>query len=296
MKPLTLSFEFFPPKSFEGMEKLMQTALALSEFSPDFFSVTFGAGGSTRQRTIETVAKLQKMTPISVAPHISCIGYDRNDLATILEQYQKLEVKRVIVLRGDMPSGMISVGDFEQAYEFVKFIRVTTEDYFKIEVAAYPECHPMAHDMETDIENLQKKFEAGANGAITQYFFNTDSYFYLLDECAKRQINMPIVPGVMPIMDFEKLVRFSKVCGAEIPRWLYKRLESYHGDQEAVREFGREIMIKICDQLINGGAPGLHFYTLNEVEGAATILRGMSSLKSQRAEKKLARGVDRTTG
>ena len=256
IKPLTLSFEFFPPKSFEGMEKLMETAKQLSHYSPDFFSVTFGAGGSTRQRTLETVAKLQKISKIPIAPHISCIGYDRNDLANILEEFQKLEVRRLIVLRGDMPSGMISAGDFELAHEFVKFIRVTTEDYFHIEVAAYPECHPQADDMEQDIINLQKKYEAGANGAITQYFFNTDSYFYLLDECAKRQINMPIVPGIMPIMDFDKLVRFSKVCGAEIPRWLYKRLESYKGDEQAIREFGREVMIKICEQLLRGGAPG----------------------------------------
>jgi methylenetetrahydrofolate reductase (NADPH) len=276
IKPLTLSFEFFPPKSFEGMEKLIETAQQFSRFLPDFFSVTFGAGGSTRQRTIETITKLQKITPISVAPHISCIGYDRNDLANLLEEYQKLGVKRIVVLRGDMPSGMISVGDFEFAHEFVKFIRVTTEDHFHIEVAAYPECHPLARDMEADIINLQKKFDAGANGAITQYFFNADGYFNLLDECARRQINMPIVPGIMPIVDFEKLMLFSKVCGAEIPRWLYKRLESYSGNQQAVREFGREMMIKMCEQLIHGGAPGLHFYTLNDVESTANILQGMS--------------------
>lgn len=282
IKPLTLSFEFFPPKSFEGMEKLVETAKQLSHYSPDFFSVTFGAGGSTRQRTMDTVIKLQKSTSIPVSPHISCIGYDRNDLANILEEYKKLEVKRIVVLRGDMPSGMISAGDFEYAHEFVKFIRVTTEDFFKIEVAAYPECHPLAEDMEVDLINLQKKYEAGANGAITQYFFNTDSYFYLIDECAKRQINMPIVPGIMPIMDFEKLVRFSKVCGAEIPRWLYKRLEAYNGDQQAVREFGREMMVKICEQLVQGGAPGLHFYTLNDAEGTSSILRGMSPATQQR--------------
>ncbi len=277
IKPLTLSFEFFPPKSFEGMEKLLQTAGQLSRFSPDFFSVTFGAGGSTRQRTMETVIKLQKSTSIQVAPHISCIGYDRNDLATILEEYQRLEVKRIVVLRGDMPSGMISVGDFEYAHEFVKFIRVTTEDYFQIEVAAYPECHPLAHDMEADMINLQKKYDAGANGAITQYFFNIDGYFHLLDECARRQINMPIVPGIMPIMDFEKLVRFSKVCGAEIPRWLYKRLEGYGDDQQSVRDFSRDMMTKMCEQLLQGGAPGLHFYTLNDVQGTSTILQGMST-------------------
>lgn len=271
-----LSFEFFPPKSFEGMQDLLVVAEHLKAHSPEFFSVTFGAGGSTRERTIETVNTLKEKVGVPVAPHISCIGYDKNELANILEQYKSMGVKRIVVLRGDLPSGMVSSGDFELASEFVKFIRVMTGDHFYIEVAAYPEYHPQARSAVEDIINLKDKFEAGANCAITQYFFNTDAYFYFLDECAKQDINMPIIPGIMPIMQFTKLVRFSELCGAEVPRWLYKRLEAYGNDTQSVQAFGFDVVSRMCERLLAGGAPGLHFYTLNQGDMCSKLLSQFS--------------------
>jgi methylenetetrahydrofolate reductase (NADPH) len=271
-----LSFEFFPPKSFEGMQDLLVVAEQLKAHSPEFFSVTFGAGGSTRDRTIETVNTLKEKIGVPVAPHISCIGYDKNELANILDEYKLMGVKRIVVLRGDLPSGMVSSGDFELASEFVKFIRVMTGDHFIIEVAAYPEYHPQAKSALEDIINLKDKFEAGANCAITQYFFNTDAYFYFMDECVKYDINMPIIPGIMPIMQFSKLVRFSELCGAEVPRWLYKRLEAYGNDIQSVQAFGFDVVSRMCERLLAGGAPGLHFYTLNQGDMCTRLLRQFS--------------------
>lgn len=261
------------------MNALLEVAEELKQFSPEFFSVTFGAGGSTRDRTIETVNTLKAKINTDVAPHISCIGYDRNELANILEKYKAMNVKRIVVLRGDLPSGMVSSGDFELASEFVKFIRVMTGNHFIIEVAAYPECHPQAKNAIEDIINLKDKFEAGANSAITQYFFNTDSYFYFLDECSKLEINMPIIPGIMPIMQFDKLVRFSSVCGAEIPRWLYKRLEAYGNDVQSVQAFGFDVVSRMCERLLAGGAPGLHFYTLNQGDMCVKLLTQSTQFK-----------------
>lgn len=277
MKPdfqkLTISFEFYPPKSFEGADNLKRSARALHSLNPDFFSVTFGAGGSTRDGTIEVVNMLKQETSTPVAPHLSCIGFNREGLADILRQYKSLGVKRIVALRGDLPSGMGSIGEFKYASELVKLIRDITGDYFHIEVAAYPECHPQARNAQSDVLNLKRKFEAGANSAITQYFFNPDAYFYFLDECARQQIHHPIVPGIMPILHFNKLARFTENCGAEIPRWLCKRLEAYGDDVESIKQCGVEVVYSLCQRLIEGGAPGLHFYTLNHAELSMQILK-----------------------
>lgn len=272
-----LSFEFYPPKTFEGMKALMEVANTLTSYSPEFFSVTFGAGGSTRQRTLETLLNLRETVGIQVAPHLSCIGYDRAELLGIIEEYQKLDIKRLVVLRGDMPSGMVSSGDFEFAADFVKFIRVVSGDHFHIEVAAYPEFHPLAQTATLDVLNLKRKQDMGADSAITQYFYNPDAYFYFLDQCAHHQVTLPIYPGVMPITDYHKLVRFSSVCGAEVPRWLGKRLEAYGDDQASVKAFGLEMMHQLCERLLEGGAPGLHFYTLNQAEVCTKILEAFTN-------------------
>lgn len=271
-----LSFEFYPPKTSEGVQRLQQSAMELDRISPDYFSVTFGAGGSTRDGTVDMVSTLKENTRTAVAPHLSCIGFNRQSLVDVLKQYQALGVKRIVALRGDLPSGMGSIGEFKYASELVKLIRHETGDYFHIDVAAYPEYHPQAKHAHADILNLKRKFEAGANSAITQYFFNPDAYFYFLDECAREGINMPIVPGIMPIMRFSRLTRFSEACGAEIPRWLYKRLESYGDDVESIQQYGIEVVQNLCQRLIDGGAPGLHFYTLNHSEIAMEILRRLN--------------------
>ncbi|MBV9575119.1 MAG: methylenetetrahydrofolate reductase [NAD(P)H] [Gammaproteobacteria bacterium] len=272
LKPLSISFEFFPPKSQEGITHLMETASVLSEYNPQFFSVTFGAGGSTRVGTIDTVSLLKAKTTSQIAPHLTCIGTTREDILEILHQYQLLGVRRLVALRGDLPSTLEHTGDLRYASELVEFIREATGHYFHIEVAAYPEIHPQAMNAADDILNLKRKFEAGADSALTQYFFNPDAYFYYLDECAKHGIDLPIVPGIMPITQFNKLVRFSELCGAEIPRWISKRLESYGDDLESVKQFGLEVVYHLCDILIAGGAPGLHFYTLNKAETCAELL------------------------
>ena len=235
-----ISFEFFPPKSPEGQEKLLQVANRLSEFMPSFFSVTFGAGGSTRQRTPEAVNDLHVATSVPIAPHVSCLGLAREELHAMLNHYQEQGVKRLVVLRGDLPVGAVSAGEFQLACDFVAFIRNVTGSHFQIEVAAYPEFHPQAASVMQDVINLKMKFDAGANTAITQYFFNTDAFFYYRDACEKHQIDMPIVPGIMPIMHVDKLMRFSEICGAEVPRWLVKRLQAYGDDVESVRAFGVE--------------------------------------------------------
>lgn len=269
---LTQSFEFYPPKSSEAMDALMETAIVLAKNNPEYFSVTFGAGGSTQSGTIETVKCLQKNTAISVAPHLSAVGLTRDQMTYLLQTYQQLGIKRLVVLRGDLPSGMGNNGEFKYAHELVAFIRKITGNDFHLEVAAYPEMHPQAKNSQSDLLNLKQKFLAGANGAITQYFFNPDAYFYFLDECAKQHIFMPIVPGIMPITQFARLVRFSELCGAEIPRWLNKRLESYGDDHDAIKSFGLEVVYHLCERLLVGGAPGLHFYTLNQAEPSLKLL------------------------
>jgi methylenetetrahydrofolate reductase (NADPH) len=275
-QPVRISFEFYPPSSLDGAKNLLHAALELAQLAPEFFSVTFGAGGSTREGTIETVKVLQQKTTIPIAPHLSCIGYERGELINIINQYKTLGVKRIVSLRGDLPSGMVSGGEFKRAVDLVKLIRETTGNHFDIEVATYPEYHPQAKNAEHDVLNLKKKYEAGANCAITQYFFNPDAYFYFLDECASQQIFIPIVPGIMPILHFSKLIRFSDLCGAEIPRWLYKRLEAYGDDLESIRAFGVEVVYHLCERLLAHGAPGLHFYTLNHADISMQILKQLN--------------------
>lgn len=277
----TISFEFFPPKTPAGIDLLSQTAQELVALKPHFFSVTFGAGGSTRDGTIDTVKMLQQQTHINVAPHLACIGSSRAQIIEMLQIYQQLNVKRIVALRGDLPSGMGQAGEFKYASELVELIRAETGDRFYLEVAAYPEIHPQAN-AEDEFINLKRKYDAGANSAITQYFFNPDAYFYYLDECAKRHINLPIIPGIMPITQFAKLARFSDMCGAEIPRWIRKRLESYGDDVEAVKQFGSEVVHNLCEQLIQGGAKGLHFYTLNHADASMQLCQSLVGLNPTR--------------
>lgn len=272
---MKISFEFFPPKTTEGIQLLDDTAEALLPANPEFFSVTFGAGGSTRTGTLETVKRLQK-TSIAIAPHLACVGLSVDEIKEILKTYQTLRIKRLVAIRGDLPSGMGQLGELTYAHQLVKLIRETTGDDFHIEVAAYPEVHPQAKNPQKDLDNLKKKMQAGANSAITQYFFNADAYFYLVDQCMKEGITLPIVPGIMPITNFAKLVRFSDMCGAEIPRWIRERLQGYGDDLDAIQAFGLEVVHSLCEQLSKGGAPGFHFYTLNHAESSLKILKSLN--------------------
>ena len=272
----TFSFEFFPPKTDEGKEKLQAVRDKLGTLNPKFFSVTFGAGGSTQQGTLETVLDIQQ-SGFDAAPHISCIGTKKATIKQLLDTYKSNGITHLVTLRGDLPSGSgnISGGDFNYANELVSFIRKEYGDHFFIEVAAYPEFHPQAKNAFTDLDNFKRKVEAGANSAITQYFFNPDAYFRFVDECEKRQVNIPIVPGIMPITNYTQLARFSDMCGAEIPRWIRKRLESYGDDKEAIREFGEDVVTDLCHQLLEAGAPGLHFYTLNQTNATMTLWQNL---------------------
>lgn len=275
-----LSFEFFPPRSPEGLANLVDAAKNLAVCNPSFFSVTFGAGGSTRAGTFETVALLNKETGVNVAPHLACIGTSKQDVRDILMQYQAAGIRRLVALRGDIPSGMVNAGDLHYSSELVALIRRETGDDFYIEVAAYPEFHPQAKTMADDVMNLRRKYDAGANSAITQYFFNPDSYFYFLEDCERAGIHMPVVPGIMPITQFSNLARFSDACGAEIPRWIRKRLESYGDDINSIQKFGLEVVTKLCERLLDGGAPGLHFYTLNKDKASLEIIHRLNTLRS----------------
>ncbi|MDD4964884.1 MAG: methylenetetrahydrofolate reductase [NAD(P)H] [Gallionella sp.] len=268
-KPL-FSFEFFPPQTTEGMEKLVLTRQKLAVLNPAFYSVTFGAGGSTQARTLQTVAQI-KAEGSDVAPHLSCVGSTRDNIRSLLKTYQAQDVRRIVALRGDMPSGMASIGEFQYANELVAFIRAETGNHFHIEVAAYPEVHPQAKSAQDDLRNFKRKMDAGANAAITQYFYNADSYFYFVDACQKLGVTAPIVPGIMPIVKFSQLARFSEMCGAEIPRWMSKTLEGYGDDNESVQAFGLDVVTKLCERLLAGGAPGLHFYTLNQAAPSVAI-------------------------
>lgn len=270
---INVSFEFFPPKAETSIMQLRDTAVILANMQPEFFSVTFGAGGSTRDGSIGTIKMLQAETSIPVAPHLSCITSSRNEIKEMLATYQALGLKRIVALRGDIPPGVDKPGELRYASDLVEFIRRETNDYFHIEVAAYPEVHPQAASPAEDIQSLKRKFDAGADSALTQYFFNPDAYFYFRDACVKQAIHHPIVPGIMPITHFDKLMRFSGVCGAEIPRWLSKRLESYGNDLESVKAFGLEVVYNLCQKLMAGGAPGLHFYTLNQADTTVMLLQ-----------------------
>ena len=257
------SFEFFPPQTPEGVEKLTATRKQLALLKPAFFSVTFGAGGSTQDRTIEIVRQIQA-DDHNAAPHLSCVGSTRDNIRNILLSYKEMGIRRIVALRGDLPSGMGSIGEFQYANELVSFIRAQTGEQFHIEVAAYPEFHPQARSSREDMVNFKRKVMAGADSAITQYFYNADAYFRFIEEARKMGVTVPIVPGIMPIVNFMQLARFSDACGAEIPRWMRKTLESYGDDSASIRAFGLDVVTQLCEKLLAGGAPGLHFYTLNQ--------------------------------
>ena len=273
-KNIPLSFEFFPPKTADGIANLRETRTQLAKFNPEFFSVTFGAGGSTTDRTKETVFEIQA-EGYSAAPHISCISSSKEEIRELLTAYKAKGIKRLVTLRGDVPSGEVSVGDFKYAVELVKFIRQETGDWFRLEVAAYPEFHPEALSAAKDIANFKRKIEAGANSAITQYFYNADAYFRFVESCRKEGITVPIVPGVMPIYNYTQLARFSGICGAEIPRWLRLRLEVYADDMPSLRALGVDVVSELCERLLNWGAPSLHFYTLNQAGVISNIINNI---------------------
>jgi len=273
--PRTLSFEFFPPKTPAGKAKLRETWKQLGQLKPKFFSCTYGAGGSTREGTLDTVLEI-RAAGHEAAPHISCVASSRADLKAQLDRYQAHGIRHIVALRGDLPSGLVSLGELRYANELIGFIRETTGDWFWIEVACYPEYHPETRSAADEIRNFKRKIEAGANSAITQYFYNADAYFRFVDECEAAGIDIPIVPGIMPIGNFAQLARFSDACGAEIPRWLRIRLESFRDDTASIRALGLDVVTRLCDDLLRAGAPGLHFYTLNQAGLTTTIWQRLS--------------------
>ncbi len=264
------SLEFFPPRTPEGIEKLRATRRQLAQLKPAFCSVTFGAGGSTREGTLATVLEFRD-GGLEAAPHLSCIGGSRESIREVLNEYRSHGIRHLIALRGDLPSGSADVGDLRYASDLVAFIRQETGDWFLIDVAAYPEYHPQARSPGDDLAAFKRKIDAGANSAITQYFYNPQSYWHFVDACAAQGIDVPIVPGIMPIGSFTKLARFSDACGAEIPRWMRKKLESYGDDTASIRAFGLDVVTELADGLLARGAPGLHFYTLNQAALTTTI-------------------------
>ena len=266
----TYSFEFFPPKTPEGKAKLRATWRQLARLKPRFFSVTFGAGGSTQQGTLDTVLEIRAAGQ-NAAPHISCVASSKAEIAATLSRYRENGIRHIVALRGDMPSGLASGGELRYANELVTFIRQTTGDWFHIEVACYPEYHPQTRNAADEVKNFKRKIDAGANSAITQYFYNADAYLRFVDECAGAGIGIPIVPGIMPIGNFSQLARFSDACGAEIPRWMRIKLESYRDDTASIHAFGLDVVTALCAKLLEAGAPGLHFYTLNQAGPASTI-------------------------
>ena len=267
-----ISFEFYPPQTPEGVGKLTAARQRLATVKPEFFSVTFGAGGSTQDRTLDIIKQIHAEGH-SAAPHLSCVGSTRENIRALLFAYKDMGIKRIVALRGDLPSGMGSIGEFQYANELVSFIRSETGEHFHIEVAAYPEFHPQAKSARDDMLNFKRKMDAGANSAITQYFYNADAYFRYVEECRKLGVTAPIVPGIMPIVRFSQLARFSDNCGAEIPRWLRKTMEGYGDDNESVQAFGLDVVTQLCEKLIGGGAPALHFYTLNQANASLEILK-----------------------
>jgi methylenetetrahydrofolate reductase (NADPH) len=265
-----VSFEFFPPNTPEGAVKLRATRAALAEAAPEFFSVTYGAGGATRDKTLAVVEEIAAEGR-AVAPHLSCIGATRESLRELLELYRGHGIRRLVALRGDLPSGMVDHGDFRYASELVEFVRAETGDWFHIEVAAYPEMHPQARSPAEDLQAFVAKVRAGADSAITQYFYNADAFFRFRDDAVAAGVDVPIVPGIMPITNFTQLARFSEACGAELPRWVRVRLASFGDDREAIRAFGLEVVAGLCRRLVAGGVPALHFYTLNQAQPSLDI-------------------------
>lgn len=281
MTSAPISFEFFPPKTDEQKATLEASLPKLKSLKPDYVSCTFGAGGSTLNYTPETIRRLRQVHGLDAAPHLSCMGGTRKEIAALLDDYRAMGCKRIVALRGDLPSGMASYGDFRYASDLVDFIRREHDGFFHIEVACYPEVHPQSDDAHADLRHFKAKVDAGADGAITQYFYNPDGYFRFVDAVRKLGVDVPIVPGIMPIANFSQLRRFSEMCGAEIPRWLGKRLHALGDDADAIREFAADVVADLCDRLVEGGAPGLHFYTLNRAKPTLAIIERMTHRASR---------------
>lgn len=277
-----ISCEFFPPKTDKGVANIRQVQQQLAVLSPEFYSVTFGAGGSTQDNTLEAVVEIQRQaasTGIDAAPHLSCVGSSQERLKKILNTYIDNGISRVVALRGDLPSGMRDPGDFRYANELVEFIRQETGDHFTIEVAAYPEVHPQALNADEDLLNFKRKVDAGADSAITQYFYNIDAYLYFVDRCQTLQIDIPIIPGIMPINNYAQLARFSAGCGAEIPRWLRKRLEAFYDDKASMQAFTTDFLTEFTQQLLDQEVPGLHFYTMNKTQPVLTVCERLNLIR-----------------
>ena len=275
---LSFSFELFPPRTPEGVAKLPAVVSKLSAVQPKYFSVTFGAGGSNQSGTYDTVVNVVKQTGIEAAPHLTCVGSTRSSIKALLDQYHAAGVKRIVALRGDLPATSVSSeapGEFHYANELVSFIRETHGSHFKIEVAAYPEMHPQGVDANTDFAHFQRKIEAGADAAITQYFFNADAYFDFTHRCARAGLKAPVIAGIMPITNYAQLTKFSAACGAEIPRWVRLKLELLQDDKAALQDFGLDVVTRLCETLLKGGAPGIHFYTLNQSEPTLRLWRNL---------------------
>jgi len=275
MARVPISFEFYPPKNDEQREQLDRTAARLKLQSPDYVSCTFGAGGSTLSYTSETVRTLKQQHGLEAAPHVSCMGGSRSEIRELLQLYRALGCRRLVALRGDLPSGMATMGELRYASDLIAFIREQQGDWFHIEVGCYPETHPQAEDALADLRHFKAKIDAGADGAITQYFYNPDAYFRFVDDVRRLGVDVPIVPGIMPISNFSQLKRFSDACGAEIPRWIAKRMHAHGDAAESIRAFATEIVASMCERLIDGGAPALHFYTLNLSKPTLNVLRAM---------------------
>lgn len=277
MKNLEISVEFFPPQTDNGLQNLDKTCQNLQnnlQAKPKYYSVTYGAGGSTRDKTFAAV-KMLKQQGLIVAPHLSCIGASQQNINEILDHYKNLNIKKIVALRGDLPSGMAETGEFQYASDLVKFIRNKYGDYFDLTVAAYPEFHPQAKNAQSDISAFVEKAKAGANAAITQYFYNVDAYFNFVEEVQKKGVEIPIIPGIMPISSYSKLARFSDACGAEIPRWIRKKFESFGDDTESVKKFGVEVVSKMCEKLLQNGVKELHFYSMNQADLVLQIAKNL---------------------
>ena len=276
--PLSFSFELFPPRTPEGVAKLPAVIGQLAAVGPNYFSITYGAGGSTQDGTYETLVTVVKQTGAEAAPHLTCVGSTRAHIATLLDRYREAGAKRIVALRGDLPATAMSPaapGDFHYASELVRFIRETHGDAFKIEVAAYPEMHPQATGPGADFEHFRRKVEAGADAALTQLFYNADAYFHFMERCGKAGITIPVVPGIMPITGFANTLRFCNGCGADLPRWVRLRLEELQDDKPALLDFGLEVVTRLCQRLLENGAPGLHFYTVNQADPTLRLLMNL---------------------
>lgn len=274
--PQKLSLEFFPPRTEPGMEKLKTIIEGYKAINPEYMSVTYGAGGTTQEKTLDTVRYIQQNTEFDSAPHLTCVGASQESVSQLLDTYSDLGINRIVALRGDLPSGMMDPGEFKYASDLVKFIKDTRGDEFHLEVAAYPETHPQARNCDVGIKWFMHKVDQGADSAITQYFYNVDSYLYFIDNCERNGIDLPIVPGIMPVTNYENLIRFSEGCGAEVPRWLKCRLESFEDDKAGLMAFGQDVVTELSQKLLDAGAPGIHFYSMNQLEPCLQIAQSLT--------------------